>query len=123
MINTSERGSIVLYALLSLAVMLAIGLSLNALFISEFKAATQARNTVDALYAADSAAEKCLYEAHLGANEPPLVFSSGATYDVASPSTPSIDMTDQCASLGKKSFRFRATGTYRGSRRTLEISQ
>jgi hypothetical protein len=75
-----------------------------------------------ALYAADSAVEMCLYEARTPVNQPALVFDNGATIQITN-SANQADITDNCSVLGSASFGFRATGTYRGVRRTLEISQ
>ena len=121
--NKSQQGSIVLYAMLTMASMLAIGLTLNTLFIGKLKNAAAARDSIAAVYVADSAAEKCLYEARLNDSQSPLTFANGATYTVTSNAPSNPDVTDDCASLGSSSFGFRATGTYRGVSRTLEISQ
>jgi hypothetical protein len=117
-----ERGSALLYAMLTMSVMLAIGLTLNSLFLNKFKSASQERNSMIALYAADSAVEMCLYEARTPVNQPALVFDNGATIQITN-SANQADITDNCSVLGSASFGFRATGTYRGVRRTLEISQ
>ncbi len=118
--NKKEKGSVLLYAMLTMTVMLAIGLTLSSLFISKFKAAAAQRNAVVALYAADSAVELCLYEARSGKDDPPLVMDNGATFTIDSGAQKGI--TD-CSTLGSASFNFRATGAYRGSKRTLDISQ
>ncbi len=118
-----ERGSIIIYAMLTMSAMLAIGLTLNSLFLGKLKSAAAARDSVIALYVADSAAEKCLYEARQNSNQPAMEFTNKATYTVVSMAVGSPDVTDNCASLGSSSFQFRATGTYRGVRRSLEISQ
>lgn len=121
--TSSQRGSIILYAMLTMASMLAIGLTLNTLFIGKLKSAAAARDSIAAVYAADSAAELCLYEARQNDPQPPMVFSNGATYTITSDAPGNPDITDDCSVLGNSSFGFRATGTYRGVRRTLEISQ
>ena len=120
-----QRGSILIYAMLTMSSMLAIGLTLSSLFLGKLKSAGAARDSVVALYAADSAVEKCLYEARQGTDEPPMIFSNGATYIVVdSAGGPMIlDLTDNCSLLGSSSFGFRTTGAYRGVRRSLEISQ
>jgi hypothetical protein len=119
----SQRGSVILYAMLTMSVMLAIGLTLNALFIGKLRSASAVRDSVGALYAADSGVEKCLYEARQHTDQPPMTFSIEVQYAITSLATGSLDVTDQCASLGSGSFGFRSTGTYRGVRRTLEVSQ
>lgn len=121
-LKISQRGSILIYAMLTMSSMLAIGLTLNSLFLGKLKSAVAARDSVGALYAADSTVEKCLYEARQNGNQPAMKFSNGATYTVVN-IVGTADVTDNCASLGSSSFQFRATGTYRGVRRSLEISQ
>ncbi len=119
--RTSQRGSILIYPLLSMAVMLAIGLTLNALFISRLRATVSSRAALVALYAADSAVESCLYQARNGTQDGALAMDNGATYAVLDVLT-DTDVTGDCSALGK-SFGFRATGNFGGSSRALEISQ
>lgn len=120
--NIAQRGSILIYAMLTMSSMLAIGLTLNSLFLGKLKGAAAARDSVVALYVADSAVEKCLFEARQNSNQPAMLFSDAATYTVVN-TVSAADVTDNCASLGSSSFQFRATGTFRGVRRSLEISQ
>lgn len=123
-LHDNQRGSVILYAMLSMSVMLAIGLTLNALFISKLRIAAQERNSMTALYAADSATELCLYEARSGSldSSPRLVLPSGVSFKIANTAN-QADITGDCSALGSSSFGFRATGTYLGVRRTLEITQ
>ena|ERR1051326_4488443 len=123
--HVNQRGSVILYAMLSMAVMLAIGLTLNSLFISRLRSAAQARSSIDALYAADSAAELCLYEARHGTviPSPRLQLDNGATFQITLLAPGQPDITADCSALGTASFGFRATGTFRGVRRTLEVTQ
>lgn len=122
--RTTERGSILLYAMLTMTVMLAIGLTLTSLFISKLRSAAAARNAIAALYAADSAVEMCLYEARANVNDEPLEMSNGAAFTLTTDSDQEIsEAGGGCTQLGSGSFGFRATGTFRGSARTLEISQ
>lgn len=122
--HDNQRGSVILYAMLSMSVMLAIGLTLNALFISKLHTASQERNSISALYAADSATELCLYEARGAAVEPNprLTLPTGVTFHITNTAN-QADVTGDCSVLGTSSFGFRATGTYLGVRRTLEITQ
>lgn len=106
--------------------MLAIGLTLSSLFISKLRSTSAARNTTVSLYAADSAVEMCLYEARQEINQAPLVMSNGATFtvnDLGSGAPGSVDISNDCSGIGTTSFTFRATGRFRGTSRTLEISQ
>jgi Tfp pilus assembly protein PilX len=123
--NQSQRGSILIYAMLTMSAMLAIGLTLNSMFLGKLKTSAAARDSVVALYAADSAVELCLFEARQAA---PVAgawatMANGATFDVKVlvAGQPDNSVTD-CSGLGD-SFNFRATGAFRGVRRSLEISQ
>jgi len=120
--RASQRGSIIIYAMLTMSAMLAIGLTLSGLFIGKLRSAANVRNSSAALYAADSAVEMCLYEARLGVDEPAIDFANRATYTITGGPV-ETDITDDCSALGSGSFDFRATGSFRGVRRTLEITQ
>ncbi len=120
---TRQRGSILIYSMLTMTAMLAIGLTLSSLFLGKMKIAASARDSVVAFYVADSAVEKCLYEARLGADQPGIIFSNEATYTIVDMGGIAGDVTDNCSVLGNASFHFQATGTYRGVRRSLELSQ
>jgi len=126
--TTTERGSILVYTMLTMASMLAIGLTLNALFISKFRLAAAARNATVALYAADSGVEMCLYEARTMTDDSPLVLGNGASLKILDAAPGNADITDDCSSLAglgtaSQPFGFQSTGTFRGTTRALEISQ
>lgn len=119
-----QRGSIIIYAMLTMSAMLAIGLTLNALFLSKLKSASAARNSIVALYAADSGAELCLFEARANANETaPLELPAGATMQLSFNNAGVVTVIDDCSAFASATFQFRADGTYRGVRRSLEIAQ
>jgi hypothetical protein len=122
----TQRGSIIVYALLTMSTMLAIGLTLSGLFIGKLRSASSARNSANAIYVADSAVEKCLFEARKAKDMPPLEFADTAVlYEIVGgdEGEPEADIKDDCESMDSGLFRFRATGIYRGVRRTLEITQ
>lgn len=125
MSTNHQKGSVLLYSMLSMAIMLAIGLSLSSLFVSRLRAALQTRDSVIALYAADSATELCLYEARQGQLEPSprMPLPTGEAFGIVSTTAGQPDVTGDCTKLGTASFGFRATGTFHGVRRTLEVSQ
>ena len=119
--NHLQKGSMLIYAMLTMSVMLSIGITLNALFVNKLRLAAAARNTTVALYAADSGAELCLLEARTNTDEPDLVMDNGATVvvtDVASDAS----VTDCSTQLTGSPEQFRSVGTFRGSTRALEIS-
>lgn len=134
--SSPQRGSIIVYALLTMSIMLVIGLSLESLFLRKFHRTTSARDSVMALYAADTGVEMCLNEArtlsrNAGAHDDLITTTtgtlpSGATFVIKGsggsiPRTTTI--TGDCHGLGSHSLEFRVTGTYHGVQRTLEISQ
>lgn len=61
-----KHGSILIYSLLIMSVILAISLSLNAAFLRNLGNIREAQDSVRALYAADGGVEFCLYEARTG---------------------------------------------------------
>jgi hypothetical protein len=121
--TNTQRGSILIYTMLTMTVMLGIGLTLTSLFISKLRSAAGARNATVALYTADSAVEMCLYEARAGVDDLPLDMANDAMFTVITADGSDTDITDDCSAVGSGSFAFRATGLFRGSSRTLEISQ
>jgi hypothetical protein len=103
--------------------MLAIGIALSGLFISKLKRVRAGENSMVAIYVADSAMEKCLYEARHPGSPQALVLPSGATFSIMGGALLDTDVTADCSPLAGETYRFRATGTYRGVSRALEISQ
>ena len=125
MTTNRQRGSILIYAMLTMSAMLAMGLTLSGLFISKLRIASNARNSTVAIYIADSVVEQCLFAARMQADPAHMTFQEGGTYEVvgADDGEPEATITDDCMSLDSGLFHFRATGIYRGVRRTLEITQ
>jgi Tfp pilus assembly protein PilX len=119
----TQRGSILLYAMIAMTIMLAIGLAIVSLFIGEMKIISAAKDSIISLYVADSAAEMCIYAIRQETSVAPITFTNGATYQIVSNGPGNPDITNECEILSSTSFGFRATGTFRGIRRTLEISQ
>lgn len=117
--DTNQRGSILIYTLLTMSAMLAIGISMTGIFIGRLERSRGAQDSMIAMYAADSASERCLYEARKGVQQ---LFSlpSGASIVITSGVTP---VTASCTSLSSGTFTFRAVGTYNGVSRALEIAQ
>jgi hypothetical protein len=121
-LTQSQRGSMVIYAMLMMFVFLAIGMSLISLFVGRLTTAGQMKNAIQALYIADSSVELCLFEARQNTNEPPLTWPSGSRYQIVNLSN-SSDITNNCSGLGTGAFTFRAIGTVGGVRRALDIAQ
>jgi len=120
---TRQRGSILIYTMLTMSAMLAIGITLNGIFVSRLHAAGQARNATVALYAADSGTELCLYAARASKTGLSLAFASGATMTVNDLSKPGTPLVTDCQTLGTGSLFFQVVGAYLGATRALEISQ
>lgn len=116
----NSRGSILIYSLLLMSVMLAIGIGMNTVFLTNLQGVREARNSTVALYAADTGTELCLYEAR-SRNDDDVVLPQGVGLVITNLADNS-DITVNCSSLGD-TFEFRATGTFRNSSRALEISQ
>lgn len=115
-IHNKEKGSVLIFSVLMLGVILSITLSLGSIFLPRLKTSSEAINSVAAIYAADSALEWCLHEQRA---KPPSVsapiMSNNATYvlyfgsEIAS-CTPAEDPLNH-----------RVVGTYNGVTRSLEM--
>lgn len=121
----NQRGSIIVFSVLILTVVTAATMTLTAIFVPKIRTVGEAVNSAVAIYAADSAAELCLYEAR---QQPALLatrplMTNGATFTIASLSASPLDITPDCTILGSGSFEFRAVGTYNSVSRALELSQ
>lgn len=143
-IRENKKGSIIVYSLLIMTVLLGIGFSMNTIFLRNLRNVSQARDSVIALYAADVGVEVCVYEARTGQRVDRTTAFETSTIDIsANPdpqgqttniarNVPAFTLTNladdsvvsaDCTALGSASFGFRSTGTYRDSSRALEISQ
>lgn len=112
---SNERGSIIVFTVLMLAAILAITLTLTRIFIPRIKAITEATNSINAVYAADSALEWCLYNNR--EKEPVLprpAITNGATYQIYNDGNLS-------SCLAGETLSYRAVGTYRGVSRSFQI--
>ena len=109
----SQTGSVIVFAVLLLAVMLAIVFSLSAVFIPKILLSAKAKSSVSAFYAADSAVEWCLYTNQKGSTNLP-VMSNGAAYYDGDEKT--LDARDCDTSPVK------VIGTYQSVSRAIEVS-
>lgn len=127
----AQRGSVILYALLIIAVMLSISLALIGVTMVRHRSVSQAKLSTIALFASDSAVEMCLYEARymLNYNDPASTMNdgtlnNGAAFTIEDVLNPGTMVQDDCSVLGSSSFSFRAVSSYFGTiSRALEISQ
>ncbi|MEK7616151.1 MAG: type II secretion system protein [Patescibacteria group bacterium] len=103
--SNTQSGFALVVSILLVAVILSIALSLSAIFIPKIRIAAEAKNSVTAAYAAESALEWCLYSNRIEPVPSPTM-TNGSTFTI----------TDCSVSPVK------ATGTYRGVTRAFEIS-
>ncbi len=120
-----QRGSVIIFAVLLMASILAIMLALVGVFVPKLKVILEAGNSTGAVFAADAAAEACLYEARQqpATPLPRPILTNGATFTIASLSASPVDITNDCRPIGATYFRFRAVGTYNGVSRAIEVTQ
>ena len=104
-----KKGSIIVFTVLILGIILAISLTLAAIFIPKIQSGSDAENSVQAIFAAYSAIEWCIYINRGNAAVSPPIMSNGSTYTL-SPS----DCTIQ-------PLNHDAVGTYRGVSRSFHV--
>ncbi|MBX4211378.1 MAG: hypothetical protein KW806_01090 [Candidatus Yanofskybacteria bacterium] len=119
-----QQGSMILYALLMIVAMLASTMALARVYLPKIKSINEAVNSTVSIMAADAASEACLYEARKQPAGPLTrpVLANGATFKISNIAT-SADITNDCRPLGGTTFQFRATATFRGVTRSLEVNQ
>lgn len=98
---------VIIIAVLLIGILLAIVTTLSSLFSGKIELSADTKNSVSALYAAESGMEWCLYFRNDPSAIPP-VMSNGATYTLTPP---------DCSSLPIKSV-----GNYRKITRAVEVS-
>ena len=109
-----QSGVVVILAVLLIGIFLSIAFTLSAIFIPKLRTASDAKRSVGALYAAESALEWCLYVNRIGSTAQP-VMGNGATYINGNTNVAFVE-SDCLASP------FRSVGTYQGVTRSFEIS-
>lgn len=111
-----QKGSILIFSVLMLGVILTITLSLGNIFLPRLKTSGEAIDSVAAIYTADSALEWCLHEQR--AKSPSVsapTMSIVATYVIYFGSG-----LASCTSA-ETPLKHRVVGTYRGVTRSLDI--
>lgn len=114
MIN--QKGSILIFSVLMLGVILTITLSLGNIYLPRLRTSTEAINSVAAIYTADSALEWCLHEQR--SRTPSVV--APAMYIIATYVIYFGSEMATCTSA-EDPLNHRAVGTYRGVTRSLDI--
>ncbi len=107
----NEEGSILIFTVLILNFILAISLSLGAIFVPKIKRVSEgSAYSTAAIYSADSAIEWCIYINQGKAALPAPSMANGATF--------TINPSD-CA---VKPLNHQAVGTFKGVSRALEVN-
>lgn len=116
----NQRGSILIYSVLMLGVILTITLALGNILLPKLRTATNEINSTAALYAGDGALEWCLYvnrKRPVPSATPLPTLSNGAT------STIYIGTTTNLATCYEATLNYRAVGNYRGISRSFIIEE
>ena len=114
----SESGSIILFTVLILGVMLSITLALTGIYLPRIRVIGDASSgSVGAIYAADSAVEWCIYNNRGNAPLPSPTMFNGATYTLKDPLT---GVDSPCTA--STSLDVQAVGTFRGVSRSLQVT-
>ena len=119
--NTTQRGSILIYSVLMLGVILTITLALGNMLLPRLKTAGNAINSTAAEYATDSALEWCLYTQR--GRSPAIgqpTMANGATFAMYYPGSANTLAT--CAPT-ETPLNHRVVGTYRGVSRSFIVEE
>ena len=111
-----QKGSIIIFAVLMLGVILTITLALGNIFLPRLRTSTEAINSVAAIYTADSALEWCLHEQRARA---PSV--AAPTMSIASTYVTYFGSGLASCAPAETPLNHRAVGTYRGVTRSLDM--
>ncbi len=110
--NTNQKGqAAIILALLVLSVILTISLGLSALALNQIKTMRAVSFSVEALYAADAGAEKCLYQVRQNINSgcgvsgggtTSMTLSNGSSFIATKAATPLINSLGQYQTTSRK---------------------
>ncbi|MEX2090984.1 MAG: hypothetical protein WD989_02575 [Candidatus Paceibacterota bacterium] len=116
--KNKQNGSVLIFSVLMLGVILTITLTLANTLLPRLRSATDSLSSVAALYAADSAVEWCLYtQREKSPSVPQPIMSNGATYTITFGIAPAT-----CAPA-ENPLNHTITGTYRGVTRSFKIEE
>src|SRR3989344_3068701 len=82
-----QKGVIIIFTSIILGITLSIALALASILVPKIRLITEVKNSVGALFAAESGLEWCLYINQLVPSPapPPPVMTNGATYQLSPP--------------------------------------
>lgn len=85
--ENGQKGVIIIFTSIILGITLSIALALGAILVPKIRLITEAKNSVGALFAAESGLEWCLYVNQLAPSPlpPPPAMANGATYQLIPP--------------------------------------
>lgn len=113
-----QQGSIIIFSVLMLGVILTITLSLGNIYLPRLKTSSETIDSIAAVYAADSALEWCLHQQRsISPSVSAPVMSTGSTYVLYFGSG-----IASCTPT-ENPLNHRAVGTYRGVTRSLDLSE
>ena len=118
----NEKGSILIFSLLILTVIMTISLTLTQVFIPKMRVIGESVSSTSAVYAADSIMEWCLYGQRNDSGRPQVdrpIMENGATYDIYR----GDDNTPANCTLTEVPLNYRAVGTYGGVSRSFQVTE
>ena len=119
MINNSQKGVSLYYAVLIMSISLAVALGVNTVALQSLKITREVKKTPPALYAADTGIERALYELSPAGN-----WNEGSTHNVSLDGV-SYKVTIKDAGVDKcpddVRYCIKSIGTYEGTRRALRV--
>jgi Tfp pilus assembly protein PilX len=115
-----NRGFAIIYVLLIVSLMTAIVVALSFIFVTRIRIATEAHDSLRAIYAADSGLEWQLYVLRVGAIAQPTM-SNQSSFAVDCPPPDGAACTAASTRLRSKG-RYPATGSTLVIRRALEVT-
>jgi len=119
-----QKGSILVFSVMILTILLTISITLAKVFIPKIRVATEAANSVSAIFAADTGIEWCLYTFRHDTNyaKPNMANSTINYYSVYKDSDPiELSVAPFCGPEVVPMPSFRSVGTYAGVSRSMEI--
>lgn len=121
-INTNQEGqTAIILALLVLSVILTISLGLSALALNQIKTMRAVSFSVEALYAADAGAEKCLYDVRRGTGQGCDGAGGTRAGSLDNGSTYSVEKTVDTGQIPPVDY-IRSLGQYQTTSRKVELS-